>query len=108
MDILYYGAILQLFLGANAYHQQYITGHGTLGQLLVLLNTSDPFWLITRSYTIPTSRCVYALKKKLNGSYYEFGQYYLKNDTPTEEHLYAILSTTSEGDQGATFTVHKK
>uniref|UniRef100_A0A131YT20 Lipocalin n=1 Tax=Rhipicephalus appendiculatus TaxID=34631 RepID=A0A131YT20_RHIAP len=108
MDILLHAFIFQVLIGTIAAYKEEITYHGTTGQLLVALNTPSPFWMIKRSYNISKHSCVYAEMKFLNNSHYYFTQYYLEDNMPRRQELYATIAaaTKEEGTGGVTLTVH--
>lgn len=95
----------------HRYPSQHTQGHGTVGELYKVLNTSDPVWMLKRSYTDNDRQCVYTVMKSLKNFDYEFFKYYTDSNGIHKEHFYAELSAATgklDNIQGAQFTVYKK
>lgn len=96
---------------ARVYGDHLTQGHGTVGQLYKVLNTSDPVWMLKRSYTNDDRQCVYTLKKSLNNFDYNFLYVYADSKGLQKEQLYARLDAATgviDGIEGAKFTVYKR
>ncbi|XP_049529207.1 uncharacterized protein LOC125947821 [Dermacentor silvarum] len=84
------------------------TAHGTLDQLLVALNTTEPIWMLKRSYNVSGHSCVHSVKEWLNGTYYKFTQYYVdQTNGPKSERLQAQLISANGKTEGGVMIVSK-
>ncbi|XP_075550538.1 uncharacterized protein LOC142584284 isoform X2 [Dermacentor variabilis] len=72
------------------------------------LNTSDPVWLLKRTYSNESESCIYTKKLYLNRTDYEFNRYFSAGNKMYYTHYYAKLTNATGGEEGAQLNVSKK